>query len=192
MIRIKTTLALTLVAILAIAVTRGHSGQNSQIEQQTDSQARSEAKRKQREQENQLGPITPTQIFMRDKLRISNQILRGLSTDEFDDVISGADRLTKMSKRSHWQRAGNPVYAQDTADFLDNIRLLRGMAEDKNQAGATLAFSQLMVRCSDCHNHVRSPKVAVLGGGGIDEVVASETATRELTTMMAFANTEWF
>lgn len=157
---------LVLIAIGSVALASGlqsESAQENQEKPQQKKQSRAEQRQEMRKEEGKQQAITRTQIFMREKLQICNQILRGLSSDEFGDVTKGADRLMDMSKRSHWLRANNPVYAQDTADFVANVQLLRTMGEDENLAGATLAYSQLMVRCSDCHGHMRGPKVAMLG-----------------------------
>lgn len=158
----KSKIFVATIAISSVALAAGLKSEPNQKTEEPQKQSRAEQRKKMREEEGKLQAISPTQVFMREKLQISNQILRGLSSDEFDDVTKGADRLMDMSKRSHWLRANNPVYAQDTVDFVDTVRLLRSMGEDENLAGATLAYSQLMIRCSDCHSHVRGPKVAVI------------------------------
>lgn len=161
-------LSLSIIAVVAIGSITLASGLPPDVTQESEEpqkHSRAEQRQEMREEEGKLQTLTRTQIFMREKLQICNQILRGLSSDEFEDVTNGADRLLNMSKRSHWLRANNPVYAQDTADFVANVRLLRSMSEHENLAGATLAYSQLIVRCSDCHSHARGPKVALFEPG---------------------------
>jgi len=168
------TLLAVLIGIVSVAAASGLPRSSVQEEKHAQEDAQSD-KKKAGETQNRVRPLSRTQIFMRQKLQICDQILRGISTDEFDDITKGTDRLLDMSKRSHWLHASNPAYAQDSADFVANVRLLRSMAEDKNLQGATLAYSQLVVRCSDCHRHVRGPKVAVFNLRS-DQVLAQRSS----------------
>lgn len=101
-------------------------------------------------------------VFMRAKLKSCNRILKGLTSDDPQEVKFGVDELVAMSKKAMWHQKRTPVYVQDTADFVANVELLSLLTEQENMPAATLAFSQLMVRCNDCHSHVRVPKLAAL------------------------------
>ncbi len=165
------TLVAVLIGIASVAAASGLRQSSVVKEEPTQERAKPEQQEADAT-EGRVKALSRTQIFMRQKLQICDQILGGISTDEFEDITKGADRLLDMSKRSHWLHASNPAYAQDSADFVANVRLLRSMAEDKNLAGATLAYSQLVVRCSDCHRHVRGPKVAGVSFRRRDQILA--------------------
>ncbi len=100
-------------------------------------------------------------VFMQKKLKSCSAILEGLANDDFRGIQDGADELIAMSKRAMWQHQQTPGYVQDTADFVATVELLLRMAEAENAQAATLAYSQVIVRCADCHSHVRAPKLAM-------------------------------
>ena len=113
-------------------------------------------------------------VFMQEKLKACDQVLQGIANEDHKQIAGAANKLMAMSKRALWRQRATAVYTQDTVDFVANVTLLRKMADADNLPGATLAYSQLIVRCADCHGHVRIPKVAQLDDplGGVDAIVA--------------------
>jgi hypothetical protein len=105
---------------------------------------------------------TDVSVFMQEKLKSCDQVLRGIATQDHRQIKEAANKLIAMSKRALWRQKATAVYTQDTVDFVANVEFLGDMADAENLSGATLASSQLVVRCADCHSHVRTPKVARL------------------------------
>lgn len=104
------------------------------------------------------------QIFMQQKLKSSGETMAGIATGDFEKIKSGASKMVAMSKRTMWKQSQTPVYTQYTVDFVSNAQELVKAADAQNLEAASYAFSHLMVRCADCHSHVRSDKVASLDG----------------------------
>jgi len=103
-----------------------------------------------------------TKEFMRDKLELSQKVLEGLATEDYDLMIAKATRLSAMSQEAGWQVFENPEYADHSATFRKNVDALIRAAKKKNLDGATLAFVRITMNCVDCHKFVRGKLVASL------------------------------
>lgn len=97
--------------------------------------------------------------FMRAKLEASQTVLEGLVTENFDQVITGAEKMNVMSKAAEWQVVKGPIYNQHSAEFQRASQRLIKQAKEKNLEGATLAYLQLTMNCVTCHKYVRGAKI---------------------------------
>lgn len=97
----------------------------------------------------------PAREFMRDKLQLSQQILEGLATEDFDLIAAKAARLSAMSKQADWRVFENPDYDQQSATFRRHVDSLARSAREKNLDAATLAYVRITMSCVDCHKLVR-------------------------------------
>jgi hypothetical protein len=115
-----------------------------------------------------LAPLVPAQgpartsekasIWMRQKLRASQEILRGLSDGDFQCIGANAQSMNVMEHLERWARAGKPEYQTQLRLFeFANRELIRAAAE-QNLDAATLAYTQLTVSCVNCHKIVRNVK----------------------------------
>jgi len=98
--------------------------------------------------------------FMRAKLHNSQSVLEGLTTEDFEKIKTGAQRMIVMAKAAEWNSFGGEVYARDTAAFVDSAQELIKNADDKNLDGATLSYVQLTMNCMACHKHLKGVQVA--------------------------------
>lgn len=98
--------------------------------------------------------------FMRAKLHNSQSVLEGLTTEDFEKIKGGAQRMIIMAKAAEWNSFGGEVYARDTATFVDSAQELIKNADDKNLDGATLSYVKLTMNCMACHKHLKGVKVA--------------------------------
>jgi cytochrome c556 len=98
--------------------------------------------------------------FMRDKLELSQRVLEGLATEDFDLIIAKGTRLSAMSKEADWRLFENPDYDQQSITFRRHVNSLVKAAKDKNLDAATLAYVRLTMSCVDCHKLVRGKLVA--------------------------------
>ena len=102
--------------------------------------------------------------FMRDKLELSQGVLEGLATEDYDLIIARGTRLSAMSKEADWRVFENPDYDQQSIVFRRHVDSLVRAAKEKNLDAATLAYVRMTMSCVDCHKLVRGKLVAALDG----------------------------
>jgi len=100
--------------------------------------------------------------FMRDKLALSQQVLEGLVTEDFDLIIAKASKLSAMTQEADWRVFENPDYERYSAEFRRHVDSLKRSAENRNLDGATLAYTKSTQSCIECHKFVRGRKLASL------------------------------
>lgn len=102
--------------------------------------------------------------FMRDKLELSQRVLEGLATEDYDLIIAKGTRLSAMTKEADWRVFQNPDYDQQSVVFRRHVDSLVRAAKDKNLDAATLAYVRATMSCVDCHKLVRGKLVASADG----------------------------
>ena len=105
-----------------------------------------------------------TKEFMREKLELSQRVLEGIATEDYDLVIAKGVRLSAMTKEVDWRFFENPEYDQQSLTFRRQVDALVKAAKDKNVDAATLAYVRITMSCVDCHKMVRGKLVAELQG----------------------------
>ena len=98
--------------------------------------------------------------FMRDKLELSQKVLEGLSTEDYDLIAAKATKLSAMTQEADWRAFENPDYDQHSVSFRRQVDALAKAARNKNLDGATLAYVRMTMSCVDCHKFVRGKIVA--------------------------------
>jgi hypothetical protein len=109
--------------------------------------------------------ITPsTREFMRAKLAVSQKILEGLATEDFDLITKNAEKLSELSKEPAWEVLANPDYQKYSVEFRRNVSAMAAAGKSRNLDGATLAYLKVTMDCMECHRYIRSnmPKTASL------------------------------
>lgn len=101
-----------------------------------------------------------TKEFMRDKLELSQRVLEGIATEDYDLIVAKGTKLSAMSKDANWQMFENPDYDQQSIMFRRHVNSLVKAAKDKNIDAATLAYVRMTMSCVDCHKLVRGKLVA--------------------------------
>jgi hypothetical protein len=106
------------------------------------------------------GQTPPTRReLMRTKLEAAQQILEGLTLEDYALITKGAKALKSISKASAWEVPTIPNaddYITYTAEFQRLTDELSRKAKDKNIDGATLVYFRLTTSCVNCHKYVRS------------------------------------
>lgn len=97
-------------------------------------------------------------LFMRAKLAHSQNVLEGLTTEDYDLIEKGAQELALASLDSNWQVLQTEDYARQSAEFRRSCGTLRDAAKAKNLDGATLAWMDVTLKCVQCHKYVRDAK----------------------------------
>jgi hypothetical protein len=102
--------------------------------------------------------------FMHDKLELSQRVLEGLATENYDLIITKGTKLSAMSKEADWRVFENPDYDQQSVIFRRQVDSLVRAARDKNLDAATLAYVRMTMSCVDCHKLVRGKLAASARG----------------------------
>lgn len=112
--------------------------------------------------------LTPSKLtpaarqLMREKLTLSQGILEGIATADFDLLVNKASRLGSISREAGWPAFDNPDYQQQSALFRRQVDQLVKAARDQNLDAATLAYVRMTMACVDCHKVVRGKTAASL------------------------------
>jgi hypothetical protein len=97
-------------------------------------------------------------IWMKEKLNHSQQILAGLTKEDFEMIRKNADALLVVGYLEKSDRAKDAEYRRQIRNFEDATKELIRQAEKKNLGGATLAYTQMTLSCVQCHTVVRDAK----------------------------------
>ena len=98
--------------------------------------------------------------FMRDKLELSQRVLEGIVTEDYDLIIARGTKLSAMTKEADWRLFENPNYEQQSVTFRRHVDSLLKAAKSKDSDAATLAYVRMTMSCVDCHKLVRGKLVA--------------------------------
>jgi len=93
--------------------------------------------------------------FMRAKLAHSQDVLEGLTLEDYDKIARGAQELALASQASSWQVLQTEDYARQSAEFRRSCDSLRNAAKAHNLDGAALAWMEVTMKCVQCHKYVR-------------------------------------
>ena len=95
-------------------------------------------------------------IWMKKKLDYSQNILAGITAEDFDKIADNARAMKGLGKFEAFVRSRNAAYTRQLQAFEDiNDEIIR-QADNDNVEGVALAFTQLTVSCVNCHKHLRA------------------------------------
>lgn len=121
--------------------------------------------------------------FMRAKLDAAGDALEGLTSEDFDQIRSGARQLQLMSQRAAWKVLKTPDYLQYSGEFRKAAEQMEEAAAEKNLDKAALAYVQLTLTCVNCHKHVRRNPVTQLLDRRLLPVAAFESDPGDFTSV---------
>ena len=98
--------------------------------------------------------------FMRKKLAATQDILEGLTTEDFEMIGRGAKLLKTMSEHADFQVSKETMYRQHAAEFERISGKLEKAATDLKLDSAALQYVNLTMNCIECHKFVRNVLVA--------------------------------
>lgn len=104
--------------------------------------------------------VRPLDAFMRRKLELSRDALKGVVTEDFPLIKRSAEGLEKMSRQAEWEVFHLDEYNHFSAEFRRIARSMAKQAEKKNIDGAALAYVQLTMSCVECHKFTRGVRMA--------------------------------
>ncbi len=101
------------------------------------------------------GTDAPMSVWMAKKLKYSEELLKALTSGDFEAIKQTGERMRLIGKVEGFVRNQNPDYANHLKTFdLANRELIR-QAKRENIEGALLAFHQLTSSCVACHVDLR-------------------------------------
>jgi len=104
--------------------------------------------------------VRPLDVFMRRKLDLSRDALKGVVTEDYALIKRTAEGMEKMSRQAEWEVFRLDEYNQMSAEFRRIARSLATQAEKKNIDAAALAYIQLTMSCVECHKYTRGVRMA--------------------------------
>jgi hypothetical protein len=108
------------------------------------------------DQDKPLPGLTSNQALMRDKLKHMNQILDGLTMENFEQTAESALTLAMISRATSWHIAEPTAkYQRLSKNFQEQARDLERHAREKNIEAATLDLVRMNISCTHCHQHMR-------------------------------------
>lgn len=94
-------------------------------------------------------------VQMQAKLASAEKVLKGLVTEDFDLIRSGAEELRDIGALTDRHAKDDQVYDHYSAEFRRQAEKLILMAERKNLEGASFCYMHTTSVCISCHQHVR-------------------------------------
>ena len=98
--------------------------------------------------------------FMRAKLEHSQNVLEGLTTEDFEMISKNAGQMEVLSQEAAWQVLQTPEYRQQSLEFRRATKSLKEAADKEDINGAALAYVDVTMKCVKCHQYVRSVRNA--------------------------------
>lgn len=108
----------------------------------------------------QIQDKTPPQnrraaLYMQAKLSNSQEVLRGLVSEDYDAIARGARQLKKIAEAAHWPTTVDEVYQHYSFEFRRQCDRLVEQAEKKDLRAAHFTYLHMSTTCIDCHDYVR-------------------------------------
>jgi hypothetical protein len=97
-------------------------------------------------------------IWMQKKQEYSQKILAGLTKADFAMIEKNARSMQVIGYLEGFDRADLPEYKRQLDYFYDANKELIRQAGKKNISGATLAYTQVINSCVQCHTVVRDSR----------------------------------
>ena len=106
-------------------------------------------------------PVTaaePNEVatFMRVKLKQSQGILEGLTTENYEMVAKHAQEMSLLSQASTWQVLQTVEYNERSKEFRRSVDSLTEAAKKRELDAAALAYVDVTLKCVSCHKYVRT------------------------------------
>lgn len=110
------------------------------------------------EKEGKKGAGEHSNIWMREKLESSKDILAGLATSDFKKINKQAKWMEGLSQLEEVAQANREGYSAQLQIFHFANRELIRLSEAEDIDGTALAYVQLTLSCVNCHKYLRGQK----------------------------------
>ena len=93
---------------------------------------------------------------MRQKVAYSQQVLVGITLEDFGLIADNAKKLVELSNKTNWYSRQVPEYELFLNEFRRNAQQLTEAGQQKNLDAASLAYVQMTLSCVSCHKLIRN------------------------------------
>lgn len=92
---------------------------------------------------------------MRQKVAYSQQVLVGITLEDYGLIANNAQKLLELSNKTNWYSRQVPEYELFLNEFRRNAQELMEAGQQKNLNAASLAYVQMTLSCVSCHKFIR-------------------------------------
>ena len=92
---------------------------------------------------------------MRQKVAYSQQVLVGITLEDYGLIVNNAKKLVELSNKTNWYSRQVPEYELFLNEFRRNAQELMKAGEHKNLDAASVAYGQMTMSCVSCHKLIR-------------------------------------
>jgi hypothetical protein len=92
---------------------------------------------------------------MRHKVAYSQQVLVGITLENYGLIANNAQKLLELSNKTNWYSRQVPEYELFLNEFRRNAQELMEAGQQKNLNAASLAYVQMTLSCVSCHKFIR-------------------------------------
>lgn len=92
---------------------------------------------------------------MRKKVAYSQQVLVGITLEDYGLIAKNAEKLVELSNKTNWYSRQVPEYELFLNEFRRNAEQLMEAGKQKNLDAASLAYVQMTFSCVSCHKFIR-------------------------------------
>ena len=92
---------------------------------------------------------------MRQKVAYSQQVLVGITLEDYGLVADNAKKLVELSNKTNWYSRQVPEYELFLNEFRRNAQELMKAGQQKNLDAASVAYGQMTSSCISCHKFIR-------------------------------------
>jgi hypothetical protein len=92
---------------------------------------------------------------MRQKVAYSQQVLVGITLEDYGLIVNNAEKLVELSNKTNWYSRQVPEYELFLNEFRRTAQELMKAGQQKNLDAASLAYGQMTLSCVNCHKFIR-------------------------------------
>jgi len=92
---------------------------------------------------------------MRQKVAYSQQVLVGITLEDYGLIANNAEKLVELSNKTNWYSRQVPEYELFLNEFRRNAQELMKAGQQKNLDAASVAYGQMTLSCVSCHKFIR-------------------------------------
>ena len=100
--------------------------------------------------------------FMQAKLKNSQQVLKGLATEDFDLIAKNSQAISLLCEDELWMVMKTPEYLERSTEFRRSADAVTAAAKKKNLEAAALGYVDMTLKCVNCHKYLRQVRMAKL------------------------------
>jgi hypothetical protein len=92
---------------------------------------------------------------MRQKVTYSQQVLVGITLEDYGLIANNAQKLVELSNKTNWYSREVPEYELFLNEFRRRAQELMEAGQQKNLDAVSLAYVQMTFSCVSCHKFIR-------------------------------------